>query len=335
MVSTYMLTPHLLTHFARPLHLIDRRIGLIEKWLKTPLSEDDEHSIRIACEESGKRRFGAYYHWYLQKKIVAETVRDADRERFLGLMQSSDHTNYRAVIDLLDSDEGLLIAIPHHAHYILSIAMLAEVLRPRRPVYLFYGNPESHPGNEVFDKLNDWFWGRNSNVAFAHDTPKGLATAMRQLKSGAAIFIMPDVFKDVNQTLSIPFCGRSLNVMLGTSILARKTGARILPMISTPHGNGLGFKSEFGESFLVAQPSRGHPEIVEANDYRIVRRIFHFYEQFMSVQTLYWQNMRSHISRSHSFARLSKDMVLRASELILSDPDVRSPEHVVDLRGFA
>src|SRR5690606_29283646 len=101
----------------RPLRLVDHRVPLVERWIKTPLGDDDERNIRIACMESGRKRLGAFYHWYLQKKFVAEAVRGADRERFLKLMLSADHTDYRRIQNVLKSKNGLLIAIPHHAHY--------------------------------------------------------------------------------------------------------------------------------------------------------------------------------------------------------------------------
>ncbi|PZP59114.1 MAG: hypothetical protein DI597_16775 [Pseudoxanthomonas spadix] len=332
-----MLVPHFLTHLARPLRLIDRRIPLVERWIKTPLNDEDERNIRIACAESGKKRLGAFYHWYLQKKFVAEAVRGADRERFLRLMQSADHTDYKQIQGVLNSKSGLLIAIPHHAHYIMSMAMLTEVIREHRQVYLFYGRPETHPGNEIFDELNEWFWGNGSNVAFVHDTRKGLATAMRELKAGAVVFIMPDVFKDANLTISIPFCGRALSVMLGTSIIARKTGATVLPMISTPYGSGLGFKSEFGESFAAHHPVYGEDQsgLIEAFDYSVIRKIFAFYEPIMSRQMLYWQNVRQHVAKGHPFSRLSPSVALQASELLLSDPDMQPPAQIVDLRNDA
>lgn len=291
-----MLVPHFLTHLARPLRLIDRRIPLVERWIKTPLNDEDERNIRIACAESGKKRLGAFYHWYLQKKFVAEAVRGADRERFLRLMQSADHTDYKQIQGVLNSKSGLLIAIPHHAHYIMSMAMLTEVIREHRQVYLFYGRPETHPGNEIFD-----------------------------------------VFKDANLTISIPFCGRALSVMLGTSIIARKTGATVLPMISTPYGSGLGFKSEFGESFAAHHPVYGEDQsgLIEAFDYSVIRKIFAFYEPIMSRQMLYWQNVRQHVAKGHPFSRLSPSVALQASELLLSDPDMQPPAQIVDLRNDA
>lgn len=325
-----MLKPNMVAHLARPLRFIDWRVTTIEKWIDTPLNGDDEKYVRIACRESGGLKLGSFYHWYLIKKLVSDAVHGTKRTDFLRFMTRADHSNYSVLHSQADSSRGLLIAVPHHAHYILSIVMLAERLRFTRPVYLFYGRPETHPGNEVFDRLNGWFWGEGSNVGFLHDTPKGLANTLRALRSGAAVFIMPDAFKDEEQTLAIPFCGRPLNVMLGTSVLSRKSGASILPMISTPHGGGIGFRSEFGK-LMHADRTQRDSLASQTYDYAVMREIFQFYEPFMAKQMMYWQNVRKFVSNTRPFACLSAPEVERVAQLLHVDPEIQAPAQVIDL----
>ena len=330
-----MLSPFLLAQFTRPLKIVDRRLPWVEKLIKAPLSEDDVALVRAACRQSDGKRMGAFYHWYLQKMLVANAVRGSDRHRLLTLMERADHTDYRAVAPLLDSARGVLAVVPHHAHYILSIVMMAERYREKRQVLLFYGRPEENPGNEVFDRLSQWFWGPCSNVGFVHDTPKGLAKAIRALRSGALVFIMPDALRSEDHALAIPFCGRPLSVMLGTPALARKTDAAVLPMISTPHGYGLAFKTRFdcvvpvsNDAILVADDVQRR-----VADYGVMRRIFAFYEQSISVQMLYWQNARRHLSIDGDYRGLSRAQVGLMAELIPHDPDLLPPALVVDIRG--
>ncbi|MFT3670448.1 MAG: hypothetical protein QM795_18185 [Pseudoxanthomonas sp.] len=330
-----MLSPFLLAQVSRPLKTIDRRLPWVEKLIQAPLSEEDVPLVRAACRQSGGKRMGAFYHWYLQKMLVANAVRGSDRHRLLTLMERADHTDYTAAESLLDSARGVLAVVPHHAHYILSIVMMAERYREKRQVLLFYGRPEENPGNEVFDRLSQWFWGPCSNVGFVHDTPKGLAKAIKALRSGALVFIMPDALRSEEHALAIPFCGRPLSVMLGTPVLARKTDAAVLPMISTPHGCGLAFKTQFdnvvpvsNDAFLVADDMQRR-----VADYGVMRRIFAFYEKFISTQMLYWQNARRHLSIDGEYRGLSRAQVGLMSELIPHDPDLQPPALVVDIRG--
>lgn len=329
-----MLSPFLLVQFSRPLKTIDWRLPWVEKLIQAPLSDEDVPLVRAACRQSDGKRMGAFYHWYLQKMLVAKAVRGSDRQRLLAMMERADRTDYTAVESLLFSTRGVLAVVPHHAHYILSIVMMAERYREKRQVLLFYGRPEENPGNEVFDRLSQWFWGPHSNVGFVHDTPKGLATAIKALRSGALVFIMPDALRSEDHALAIPFCGRPISVMLGTPALARKTGAAVLPMISTPHGSGLAFKTRFDDVVSVSndETPANHDMQRRISDYGVMRRIFAFYEQFISVQMLYWQNARKHLSIDGDYRGLTRTQVDLMASLIPHDPDLQPPALIVDIR---
>ena len=329
-----MLAPHLMVHLARPMRLLDQRCKPIESLLKTPINPQDEKSIREACAVSGGVRLGEFYHWYLQKLIVSKTIRGMNREKALSLIGSADATDYGPIEKIVDSNAGVLVAIPHHAHYIFSMVGLAERLRLHRRVYIFYGQPSTHQGNEVFDHLHTVIWGDDRNVEVIHDTRQGMAKAIRGLKNGDVVFIMPDVFRQEENTLVIPFCDRPMNVMLGTAMLARKTGAWILPAISATHGRGMGFRTRFGERI----DHDGHavesdnPEVMRIVDYRVTSRIFDQYERAMANELLYWQNMRQHLAQEKGYDVLGKDKLYGIAEMLSGDPDINSTTQVVDLR---
>lgn len=330
-----MLIPKLMTQLSRPVRCIDRRVTWIENIIKTPLTDDDERHLRIACAESGNVKFGEYYYWYLQKLFVANALRRGNREKFLSLLTRSDRSDYSTIDALACSKRGLLIAIPHHAHYILSIIMLAERLRSRRKTFLFYGDPKTHPGNEVFDRLNGWFWDDENSVGFIHNTRTGLATAIRELRAGAAVFIMPDVFKDENSTFPIRFCNRSLSIMLGTATLSRKTDSLIVPMISTPTASGFGFKSIFAPPCSEQRPASDCQSIrsLLAYDYRVMRGLFAFYEEHIKSHLIYWQNVRQHIAQNGPHLDVPRAELARVAGLLERDPDMLAPASVMDLRN--
>lgn len=325
----------LLSHIGRPLRLLDIRVSKIEQWLQVPLNPQDERCIREACRLTGGKRFGEFYHWYLQKLLVARTVRKIDKRRALQMVAQTDHTDYAPIETEVLTDHSALIAIPHHAHYVFSMIALAERLRAFRKVYIFYGKPETHQGNEVFDRLNAILWGPGSNIEVIHDTRQGLAKAIAGLRHGAVVFIMPDVFQDEQATLAIPFCGRVMNVMLGTATLARKTGARIIPLLSVPAGSGLGFRSLAGTPILPPRSlSAATPEAQRVADYAITRQMFDQFEAVMGSQILYWQNMRQHLAQEGEITFLGEDRLDDFAQLLEADPALRPPRMVVDLRAF-
>lgn len=330
-----MLAPNLLAHLARPIRMLNTRSRQIEEFLQTPLAAQDEKVIREACDATGVR-FGEFYHWYLQKLIVARTIQGIDRKRAMKLIGSVDCTDYDQMRPIVDSGRGVLIAVPHYAHYVFSMVALTERLRFHRKINIFYGQPETHQGNKIFDQFHSLFWGVGSNVAVIHDTRQGLAKAVRGLKSGEVVFIMPDALQSEDQALIIPFCNRPMSVMLGTAILARKTDAWVQPLISTCAGRGMGFRTLFGEridhDLSPGSALNESSETIRILDYRLMRKLFGQYESVMAPEIIYWQNMRSHLMRDGSFRDFERDDLQRMAGLLESDPDLIPDRYVIDLR---
>lgn len=323
--------PQFVAQLARPVRLLNSRVKWIENYLQIPLSEQDAQSVSQACRESGVT-LGEYYHWYLQKKLVSDTIRNRTREKGMAVVESVDHSDYGGCRELFETDKGILLALPHHAHYIFTVVALAEKLRERRQVLLFFGEPSRNPGNEIFDHMTEVFYGAGRNVGTVHDNRHGLAKVMRALKEGAAVFIMPDAYSNEEHTLAIPFCGRSLNIMLGTAILARKTGAIIQPLVSTTYGKGFGFETRFGEVIRHENVPGEAEEVTRIRDYRVMRAVFAFYERFMGPKIVYWQQVRKHVSQKGEFKELHPRELRHVADLLEADPILCEAVHVIDLR---
>jgi hypothetical protein len=328
--------PHLLAALAAPLKWLSARSRLVEGRLGLPLTDDDARLLQEACAASGAR-LGHYYHWYLQKSLVAGAVRGLDAGKAARLLSASDRTDYAAAAGIMASDAGVLVAIPHHGHYILAMTALAHVVARHRKVLVFYGQPATHKGNEAFDNLHRMLCcDTTAGIEVIHDTRQGMARAIRALKSGEVVFIMPDAFRDEEATMMVPFCGKLTNVMLGTAVLARKTGAWILPAVATPSGH-LGFRTRFGARIDHPwRPAGGaSADAARVMDYAVTRALFARFEQVMSGQLLYWQHVRQHLAVG-STARLARAAELETLvDAIERDPSLCPAGHVVDLRAPA
>jgi len=280
---------------ASPIKRIDRRSTVIERLLQLPLTPNDVHAVR----QYGKGiRLGVYYHWYLEKFFVARSVRGVHRRKATALIDALDATDYGDIRQVVESATGVLIAIPHHAHYVLSMTALAARLGKFRKVHVFYGQPATHRNNAVFDRLHQVLFDHpESGVEVIHDNRQGLAKAIKGLKRGEIVLIMPDAFQDEDATMMVPFCGRLMNAMLGTAVLARKTGSWILPVVSTKKA-GFGFITSFGTR--IDHPIRQHPTLTPEQariaDYGVIRRVFAQFEDRMANELHYWQNVRGHLS---------------------------------------
>lgn len=272
--------------------------------------------------------------WYLQKLLVKNRIRNIDRAGALAVIADVDYTDYSELSRITSDDSGVLIAVPHHGHYIFSIINLAEQLRHHRQVLVFYGQAKTHQGNEVFDALHSVIWGDGQGVEVIHDTRQGMAKAIRGLKNGAAVVIMPDVFQREEDTLIIPFCGRPMNVMLGTAMLARKTGAWILPAVACQHGPAMGFKTWFGKRIDHAAHEGDVSSVAtRIRDYQATRALFGEYESVMSSELMYWQFVRQFLSQQSLYMPVDRHELPSLARVLAADPSLLPPAQVLDLRN--
>jgi lauroyl/myristoyl acyltransferase len=323
-----MFLPSYFVAATTPVSLLDQRIRWLERYLETPLTDSDETALRVACARSGAR-FGEFYHLYFQKKVISKIWRTIQKDEILRMIHDLDRSHYLALDAALEQKRGLLLALPHHGLYINTIVAVTERVRRSRDIYIFYGDPATHAGNEVFDSLCKRIWlnDPDSRVHVVYDNRAGLVKAIRALKDGAAVIIMPDVFKNEIDTFQIPFCGRTMNIMLGTAVLARKTDSAILPIVCRPVGYGMNFVTEQGPCISVAQPMGGEGDVDEALlNYRTMLKVFSYCESIMDKQIIHWQFARQLYVHDAEFPVLDGSSIEATSTLLVEDAKVRVPD---------
>lgn len=322
-----MLPIPLLEAVGAPIRLLRKRSRILERVLKTPLTAADERAIATACEESDGSQIGDFYYWYYQKLITAHAVRSLNGPKALALIARLDKTDYQHAKSILQKKGGVIVAVPHHHHYILAIIALARQLSTAKDVYIFYGDPKTHPGNEVFDHLSRLVFDQ-SRVNVIYDDKRGLSKALRSLRKGAVLFILPDVFRDESVTFHIPFYGRAMRVMLGTATLARKTGSVVVPAVAVSNG-GMSFRTRFLPEIHVEQEPQDRTKL---SDYKATRILFDRYEAVMRPDLLCWQNVRQHMLTPPKFDELTAEEIDRIIDLLPNDPVLLPPLCVVDPR---
>jgi hypothetical protein len=317
---------------ASPMVHLDVRSEVIERLLGLPLTQGNVEGIRASGRSA---TMGRYYHWYLQKLAIAKAIDGMDKAKATAFIEAIDRTDYAPAASLLESRSGVLVAIPHHAHYILTMTALAAHVGRHRPVKVFYASPAKNAGNLVFDRLHAvLFSDPSSGVDVIHDNRQGLARAIKGLDNGDVVFIMPDAYRDVAATMMLPFCGRLTSVMLGTAALARKTGSWILPVVSRSVGRGLAFGAHFASAIHPASP--GSPctrERERIADYGVMRQVFAQFETVMANELLLWQSLRQHVEAGPALpALVERDRLDAAIHELRSSPWFREPDLVLDLR---
>lgn len=320
-----MLLRSLFIKAAAPIRRLRSQSPLIERHLKLRLDEREARSIQTASDRIGVP-FGAYYYWQLQKTVVNNHIRRLKKRSILSMVAALDTTDYAPLDQLRDDPRGLLVALPHHGHFILSIVAVVERLRDAREVYIFFGSPKTHAGNEIFDDLHAHLFGHLPGVHVIHDNRSGLARALRALPQGAAVIIMPDVYRNEHDTFVVPFCGRQLSVPLGTASIARKTNSVILPLVSLPTERAPGFRNVFGDAIAptIESPDAEAGSLDDDDtvhrDYGVTLRMFRHFEQVMDRSILHWQYVRGHYLREAPFPSLTAQALKDLIDPFFADP---------------
>jgi hypothetical protein len=288
-----------------------------ERHLGIPLSDNDAASVALACQAS-KARFGDFYAWQLWNSRVADVLRKEGMRGLFGIVAANDHSNYELLDEALESEAPLIAAIPHHGHYVLAIMALIERVRERRDAMIFYADPKKRSGNAIFDDgFSTCHWSdRNSRVQLLHDNREGLAKALRGLREGKVLVILPDVGPEPERTRLVPFLRRALPTMLGTATLSRKTGARILPLVETLGGEELHFCSTFSQT-LKAAPSDGVHESLYS-DYEATCSLFSRLGAHMEKSLYRWQFCREFFSSGTELPRLDPDTATSVASALLA-----------------
>lgn len=327
-----MLSTHLLDWATRPLSLIHNSSRPAERLLRLQIGAQDKKALETACKMSCAG-FGDFYRWCLQKKHVATHVRHHSRSSLLGMVNLIDQTHFSGLDSLLAEPQGVILALPHHGHYIATAVQLMEHIAHTRDVYMLYGDPARHPGNEVFDRLDERLFAAPARRQYAiHSDRAGMSSALRALRAGAALIMMPDVYLRREDTFAVPFCGRPLDIMLGTAAIARRANSWILPIVSTVD-HRLRARTVWGP-LLDAQPAAGDPigMLPDVVDYRTMLTMFSYFESVMEPQIIYWQHVRQHLSKHTPFPSLAVAEFLQTWELFQKDARAQvTTAHAIDL----
>jgi len=307
------------------LRLCDRRLPTLERIIGASLTEAEAGAVAAACRVAGVG-FGAYYSWRLRRLAIAATFAQLGREQALRLVARHDASDYAPLDAALADPRGMLLAIPHHGVFVPAIFALCERLRKRRDVFVLHAPTESRSGRGGFGGMHreaHGALGGAARVAMLADDRPGLARAIRELRAGNVLVIMPDAYRAIDATYQVPFCGAQRNVMLGTAAIARRADARVLPVVALP-GRGLfGFACAFGP-LLRPVGGDGSREGALHADYRLTLALFRAYEAFMDGDLQHWQYCTSHAADGAFATGLTpQETVDVVGPLLLDDPRLR------------
>lgn len=186
----------------------------------------------------------------------------------------------QTVLDLVRNDARPVVFVtPHYGPFGLGCLKLIQAIGRQKTVNAFYDPPAKNPSSAGFEALLKGL-GYGFNPLFNDST--AVLKALRVLKRGEALTMMPDVFDISGHVLYVPFFGRLVPAMAGTALFAIKSQARVVVGYSCP-GAGLQTTVQLGAPM---EPQR--TGVLEADIASLTASIFRDMERQIRQAPEHW-----------------------------------------------
>lgn len=197
-----------------------------------------------------------------------------------------------AQANLLHPAGGAVVAVPHYGAFIPAVIAIALAAPPRRPVVIFYDPPARAEANSAFDAVA----GRiiptlRADIRICHNDAGGLAQALKTLRAGGSVILLPDVCRDASQGIALPFLGRHFVALTGVGRLVRRTGATLVVALpgSDPVTPGLRILGAAPDERATASARVEGPALDTMLDYRTARWLFATLEAGIGRSRIFWR----------------------------------------------
>lgn len=151
-------------------------------------------------------------------------------------------------VDAVRQSEGPVIFVtPHYGNFPAGCLKLIKEIGRHKTVNAFYNPPSTNRSSEGFEQLFQRL-GYGFHALFNDDS--AVLKALRVLKRGEALTMMPDVFDISGHVLYVPFFGRLVPAMAGTALFALKGRAQVIIGYNCP-GEGLSSTLKLGAPLAI------------------------------------------------------------------------------------
>lgn len=198
------------------------------------------HSIRSALPGLSKADASDLYVRHrvsmCKLSLIKRYLTSLHTDELNGFLDSHVRVEGRQYLDAVTySDAPVIFVIPHYGNSEATCLKLIKEVGPRKTINGFYHPPlKSHASQgcaQLFHRL-----GYGYNALFNDDA--AVLKALRVLKRGEALTMMPDVFDMTGHVLYVPFFGRLVPAMATAANFALKGRANVIIGANCP-GPGL------------------------------------------------------------------------------------------------
>lgn len=153
------------------------------------------------------------------------------------------------VDEALSSESGLIMVTPHMGNW----ELCTLVLSAKTDFTYFYKSPRHKALEPVLIKWRTHLGGSPASL-----TPGGIRNALRKLKNGGTLGILPDQEPDRDSGVFVPFFDEPALTMTLLSRLALKSGANVIYMVAERLLGGTGWRIHY----LKADPDTHSSDII-------------------------------------------------------------------------
>lgn len=175
----------------------------------------------------------------------------------------------------------VILVTPHYGNYMLGALRVAADYAAHG-VYFFYNPPERNAYAETSNRLLER---PASNCHKIYNNTHGLKTALKVLRGGGTLCMMPDLISVTASALYVPFFGRFFTAMSGIAFLALRTNALVIPCYSYTGREGRPLL-EFRPPLPVPAADRSNPG---DRSYTLTALLFKELERQITAHPAHWR----------------------------------------------
>ncbi len=169
----------------------------------------------------------AHFVAIIQAQALFNWLRAASPRQISNYLNQHVHMEASpAVRELLRGDDGLILSTPHYGPFAVGCVFFLEQLANRR-FNLFYDSPDRNPYNADFEPT---FRKIQPKVNILGNDRRGLMAAIKALRRGEVLTMMPDVVHDLGDAMAVRFMNRLMRAMPGTAFFAHTAAVPIVPV---------------------------------------------------------------------------------------------------------
>jgi KDO2-lipid IV(A) lauroyltransferase len=295
--------------------LLARGWGIVSEWLKFHLDHDRrkylQDNLSAAFPEKTNRqihRLACRVALAVQRNRVdqrrLEIMTDAEIDRTVAGVEICGRSHFE---ELYRAGRPIILVTPHYGSYMLGARCVAAAF-PKNGLYFFYNPPERNSYAESSNRLLER---PNSGCHKIYNNSHGIKTALKALRGGGVLCMMPDLISVTTSSLYVPFFGRFFTAMAGIAFLALRSNAAVVPAYCFPK------ESLRGKTILEFRPplELGTDLSQDLNErvYRLTCALFQDLERQIRTRPEHWKYWHVFLKRSLVFPRpaLSKEGLLQ------------------------